>query len=30
VVGIVEPADLPVVAQARPGTPLRFTSHRRG
>jgi biotin-dependent carboxylase-like uncharacterized protein len=30
VVAIVEPADLPVVAQARPGTPLRFTSHRRG
>jgi biotin-dependent carboxylase-like uncharacterized protein len=30
VVAIVEPADLPVVAQARPGTPLRFTTHRRG
>jgi biotin-dependent carboxylase-like uncharacterized protein len=30
VVAIVDPADLPVVAQARPGTPLRFTSHRRG
>jgi biotin-dependent carboxylase-like uncharacterized protein len=30
VVAIVDPADLPVVAQARPGSVLRFTMHRRG
>jgi biotin-dependent carboxylase-like uncharacterized protein len=30
VVAVVDPADLPIVAQARPGTPLRFTIHRRG
>jgi biotin-dependent carboxylase-like uncharacterized protein len=30
VVAVVDPADLPLVAQARPGTRLRFTPHRRG
>jgi allophanate hydrolase subunit 2 len=30
VVAVVDPADLPIVGQARPGTPLRFTTHRRG
>ena len=29
VVAVVDPADVPIVAQARPGTPLRFTTHRR-
>lgn len=30
VVAVVDPADLAIVAQARPGTPLRFTTHRHG
>jgi biotin-dependent carboxylase-like uncharacterized protein len=30
VVAVVDPADVPIVAQARAGTPLRFTIHRRG
>jgi biotin-dependent carboxylase-like uncharacterized protein len=30
VVAIVDPADLPIVAQARPGTALRFVAVRRG
>jgi len=30
VVAVVHPSDLPVVAQARPGTSLRFRLHRRG
>jgi biotin-dependent carboxylase-like uncharacterized protein len=29
VVAVVDPADVPIVAQARPGTPLRFATHRR-